>query len=49
MDKWEYKVVDYVGENEKKIEKWLNELGADGWEVVTMNKYPMIILKRKAN
>lgn len=31
--KWEYKVVPYTEDGERTYVSWLNELGADGWEL----------------
>lgn len=46
MQKWEYKIVDskdvpsegiFKGRNRAAIEAYLNQLGAEGWELVNIN------------
>lgn len=47
MTRWEYWVHRYVGDT-KKIEQVLNELGAEGWELVTVDEESIFYLKRGA-
>ena len=39
--KWEYVFETFnrplFGAGDKKIEKWMNKLGADGWELVSIS------------
>jgi hypothetical protein len=53
---WEYRFVDLIGQpgalsrGDRDVEQnqqWLNELGADGWDLVAVvQSRPAIILKR---
>lgn len=43
--RWEYWVHRYVGDT-AKIQAVLNELGAEGWELVTVDEESIFYLKR---
>jgi hypothetical protein len=43
MQKWEYKVVSHPREDE------LNALGNEGWEMVAIDEYLTVYLKRPKN
>lgn len=44
MQRWEYKVanVNFIQE----LEAALNELGAEGWELVSVDEYLNLVFKR---
>ena len=46
MQKWEYRIIDSInaegdnflaGKSREAVEKYLNDLGKDGWEVVNLD------------
>jgi hypothetical protein len=39
MTRWEYKVVHWLSVNEKQLTVWLDELGQEGWELVSEAYY----------
>lgn len=48
MQKWEYKYIYLtgVGGDEKEIERKMNDLGAEGWELIGWNNVAGFIFKR---
>lgn len=45
MTQWEYWVHRYVGDT-KRIQEALNELGSEGWELVTVDEESIFYFKR---
>ena len=50
MQKWQYKIIDskdvsregiFKGRSREKIEEYLNNLGADGWEIINIDGYEL--------
>lgn len=46
MSKWTYKIIDskdvdggglFTGKKRPDVEKYLNDLGADGWEIINLD------------
>jgi len=50
MEKWEYMVEDSGDKAKREIMAWkmLNELGREGWELVSVDDDGLLYLKRKA-
>ena len=47
MPKWEYKVIQLIG-NPEEHQKQLNQLADEGWELVSLAmEYPFAYLKRE--
>jgi len=46
MQKWEYKIVILKGGSYEAREKTLNQLGVEGWELVTIYDASIAYLKR---
>lgn len=50
MNKWEYKIIDskdvsregiFKGRSREKIEKCLNNLGEEGWEIINIDSHEL--------
>lgn len=50
MRRWEYRMVDskdvpsqgvFKGRSREALEKYLNDLGAEGWEIVNIDSYEL--------
>lgn len=49
MDRWEYKILNVLHKNLNEVERMVNQLGGEGWEVISfdMNIYKVYLKRRK--